>query len=299
MKKTYLTSVLVILSFILIGSLNVSWGGEVTVFGPKTYIRDKGKPTSVTSTFTAPPSFLEPFLVVKNGDNGKNRVSSAVVLVNNHEVLGPSDFNQNVALIRKPLNSLTSANTINVELRSEPGSFITISVVGKQNTPPVVNAGPDVTVTLLDGASLHGTVSDDGLPGPLVTTWSIINGPGTVTFGNPSSVNTTAHFSQSGTYLLRLTANDGALSASDDITVTVVDAPFIMTVALDEARSRYGSDRAGWRRSTHNRGEWHPLDVNPTSRRSRHGRDNLDHTRLGYRRIAVFRRAGCGSAIGP
>ena len=32
-----------------------------------------------------------------------------------------------------------------------------------------------------------------------------------------------ATFSQAGTYVLRLTANDGALTASDEVTVTVTD----------------------------------------------------------------------------
>jgi hypothetical protein len=55
--------------------------------------------------------------------------------------------------------------------------------------------------------------------------WSMVSGPGTVTFGNASAQDTTASFSQDGSYVLRLTASDGALSASDDVTVTVSPAP--------------------------------------------------------------------------
>ena len=57
--------------------------------------------------------------------------------------------------------------------------------------------------------------------GRVTTTWSKVSGPGTVTFGNPNAVDTTASFSAAGTYVLRLTANDSLLSSSDDITVTV------------------------------------------------------------------------------
>ncbi len=92
------------------------------------------------------------------------------------------------------------------------------------NTPPVVSAGPDQTITLPSNASLDGTVSDDGLPNPpgtVTTTWSKVSGPGTVTFGNPSAVDTIASFSVSGVYTLRLTANDSALSTSDDVIITV------------------------------------------------------------------------------
>jgi hypothetical protein len=95
---------------------------------------------------------------------------------------------------------------------------------GPGNQAPVVSAGSDQTITLPDSASLNGTVSDDGLPNPpgaVTTTWSKVSGPGTVTFGNPNVVDTTASFSAAGTYVLRLTGSDSALSSSDDATVTV------------------------------------------------------------------------------
>jgi hypothetical protein len=92
------------------------------------------------------------------------------------------------------------------------------------NQPPSANAGNDQTITLPNTATLSGAASDDGLPNPpavLTTTWSKISGPGTVTFGNANSLNTTASFSAAGVYVLRLTASDSLLSASDDVTVTV------------------------------------------------------------------------------
>jgi K319-like protein len=79
-------------------------------------------------------------------------------------------------------------------------------------------------VTLPNAASLNGSVSDDGLPNPpgaVTTTWSVVSGPGTVTFGDAGAVVTTASFSAAGTYVLRLTASDSVLSSSDDATVTV------------------------------------------------------------------------------
>ncbi len=91
------------------------------------------------------------------------------------------------------------------------------------NQPPSVSAGPDRTVTMSGAASLDGSVSDDSLPAPpsLTSTWSKFIGPGEVTFGNASAVDTTATFDLAGTYVLRLTANDGQLSTSDDMTVVV------------------------------------------------------------------------------
>ncbi|PYV41787.1 MAG: hypothetical protein DMG06_16150, partial [Acidobacteria bacterium] len=96
-------------------------------------------------------------------------------------------------------------------------------VVNAANQPPVVNAGPDLTLTLPNSATLNGAVSDDGLPtgGTLTITWSKVSGPGTVAFSNPNAMATTASFSATGTYVLRLTASDSVLSATDDATVAV------------------------------------------------------------------------------
>ncbi len=96
------------------------------------------------------------------------------------------------------------------------------------NQAPTVNAGSDQAITLPSSANLTGTATDDGLPNPpavLTTTWSSLSGPGTVNFGNANSLSTTASFSQAGTYVLRLSANDGELSATDDVSVTVGSAP--------------------------------------------------------------------------
>jgi len=96
------------------------------------------------------------------------------------------------------------------------------------NQAPVVNAGADQVITLPSSANLTGAASDDGRPNPpgvLTTTWSPVSGPGTVSFSNPSALNSTATFSASGAYVLRLTVSDGALAASDDVAVTVNPAP--------------------------------------------------------------------------
>jgi hypothetical protein len=93
---------------------------------------------------------------------------------------------------------------------------------GTTNNPPTASAGPDLSIDLAASASLDGTVTDDGNPsGTLTTTWTKVSGPGTVTFANANAVDTTATFSLAGSYVVRLTANDGQLSASDDAAITV------------------------------------------------------------------------------
>src|SRR5205823_6161287 len=72
------------------------------------------------------------------------------------------------------------------------------------NTAPLVNAGNAQTIPMPASAGLSGTAIDDGLPsGTLTTTWSKFSGPGTVSFGNPNALSTTATFSAAGTYVLR------------------------------------------------------------------------------------------------
>jgi hypothetical protein len=93
------------------------------------------------------------------------------------------------------------------------------------NVAPVVDAGSSPTVTFPGLATLAGTVADDGKPGPVSTTWSKVSGPGTVAFADATALSTTASFSAAGKYTLRLTATDGALSASDTVTVTVKSPP--------------------------------------------------------------------------
>jgi RHS repeat-associated protein/uncharacterized repeat protein (TIGR01451 family) len=93
------------------------------------------------------------------------------------------------------------------------------------NLPPLVKVGPDQTITLpVNMASLSGSATDDGLPAGSTLTflWSKVAGPGTVTFANATSPNTTATFSESGTYLLRLTASDSQLFGSAQMRVTVL-----------------------------------------------------------------------------
>jgi hypothetical protein len=90
------------------------------------------------------------------------------------------------------------------------------------NQAPVVNAGSAQNITLPASSTVTGTATDDGLPShTLTTTWKMSSGPGTVTFGNANLLSTTAFFSVSGTYVLTLSATDGALTSSSNVTITV------------------------------------------------------------------------------
>src|SRR5262249_59457666 len=98
---------------------------------------------------------------------------------------------------------------------SSPADAV-VPVIAK-NHAPVVSAGPDLTITLPNTATLNGTATDDGLPAGshLTVAWSKVSGPGTVTFSSPSTAVTTASFSVDGTYVVRLSASDGDLRSEE------------------------------------------------------------------------------------
>ena len=111
------------------------------------------------------------------------------------------------------------------------------------NTIPEVSGGDDAT-TSTGSADLDGTASDDGNPSPpgqLTAAWSKVSGPGTVTFGNPAALDTTASFSLGGEYVLRLTVSDSQMEAFDEVTVTYDAVPHI-----EYDRTDLGGGLSGW-----------------------------------------------------
>lgn len=140
--------------------------------------------------------------------------------------------------------SFTAVGSYTLRLTANDVQFnVTDDVVVNINTAPVVNAGADQTVTVATlanpAATLVGTVTDDGFPGPFTSTWSLVSGPGTVTFGTPAALSSTATFSAAGTYTLRLTANDGQLTGTDDVVVTVDASKHVGD--LDQTRTLLGT----------------------------------------------------------
>ena len=102
------------------------------------------------------------------------------------------------------------------------------------NQAPIVNAGADQTIILPnDTVNLDGSIAEDGLPsGTLLAAWSVLSGSGTVAFGDPNAVDTTATFSLPGVYVLQLTGDDTELISSDDVTITVDSAPVLTAIMV-------------------------------------------------------------------
>jgi hypothetical protein len=99
----------------------------LTHFGPESFVRNTGAPSPVVRTFNVPSAQGTFTLRVINGTGaGDNAVSSAVVDVNGTTILKANDFNQNVSQISRTLTNLAQgANTLSVELKSIPSSYLT------------------------------------------------------------------------------------------------------------------------------------------------------------------------------
>ncbi|HMD33484.1 MAG TPA: hypothetical protein VKH42_00885 [Vicinamibacterales bacterium] len=110
---------------------------DAVLFGPLTYARDTGQPRTVTRQFRVSYPLGESTLRVTN-----NGVTSGVVALNGHVILDPGDFaGRNASILLRKITLRNGTNQLDVELRSKPGTSLTIDVVGTvDDTPPAIKA---------------------------------------------------------------------------------------------------------------------------------------------------------------
>ena len=72
------------------------------------------------------------------------------------------------------------------------------------------------------GLQLAAEVTDDDAPGSWSVLWTRVSGPGTATFGQPTSLESTVQLSAAGRHVLRCTVTDaGGLQASAEVAIVV------------------------------------------------------------------------------
>ncbi len=233
-RSIFIHSSLIVSALILWGTTFV-WAAE-PIYGPKKFTRATGKPAVVIETFSAPNAAAHYRLIVLNGENGRNRVSSATVKINGTEILRERDFNQQVDRIERSV-SLSALNSISVELKSAPGSFIIITIECLDcsvitNHPPV--AQDQSATTDEDIAKPITLVATDSNGDAL--TYQIVAQPthGTLS-GTSSDLMYTPAAGYYGSDSFTFKANDGKLDsnlATVSITVTRVNHP---PVAQDQS----------------------------------------------------------------
>jgi len=233
-KPFFIYSAFVLITMIL-WSVNL-FSSPTTIYGSRKFTRSTGKPVIVTEAFSAPSTTAHYRLIVLNGENGKNRVSSATIKINGIEILRESDFNQQIDRIERSVSLLLS-NSISVQLKSAPGSFITIAIecldcLVITNHPPVAQ---EQTVTAdEDMAKAITLVATDPDGDPL--TYQIVTQPvhGALS-GMPPSVTYTPTTRFYGSDNFTFKANDGKADstiATVSITITHVNHP---PVAQDQS----------------------------------------------------------------
>ncbi|HMN27914.1 MAG TPA: chitobiase/beta-hexosaminidase C-terminal domain-containing protein, partial [Caldilineaceae bacterium] len=183
---------------------------------PANPVKNAGVPTflgSVAVTLSAPTTGAEIRYTVDGSEPGPN-----APLYN-----GPLTLNKTTLLRAKTY--------FNGQVSFASSAYYPIDPAAA-NQPPVVEANllpfvyPEAELMLPNNQiGLYGSAEDftlTGSSGALATTWSVASGPTGVTFAAAHALRTVATFTQPGEYVLRLTADDGMMSASADALVTVL-----------------------------------------------------------------------------
>ncbi len=113
--------------------------------------------------------------------------------------------------------------TVHDNLGATGSDDVTV-LVSASNIPPVVNAGPDITLNLPTMSTvITATASDpDGTISSYL--WTQESGPGTAALSNQSTISLTASDLVAGTYTFRLTVTDNSSATSFDEVKVIVNA---------------------------------------------------------------------------
>ncbi len=238
-----------VLLIVLFFFSKLAFADNYTLFGSKVYQRDSGDPVIETDFFSVANTQREFVLKINNGgqldnfdrvDADYNSVTSAIITINGVQVVSPNELNKNVDFIEKPI-ILSSNNTISVELRSKPGSALSITVEG-MNSPPQITSTPVIT-TIEDSLYSYDVDAIDMDPGDVIT-YHLANAPSGMTIDNDSGlIRWTPGFDDSGTYDVVIDALDeiGEID-SQSFTLTVEnlnrEPAFTSTPVIDSTQGQ-------------------------------------------------------------
>lgn len=167
---------------------------------------------------------------------------------------GPGEVHFSNAGLANTVAMFTDPGTYVLRLTASDGlresySDVTVTVLAASNRAPVVDAGRDIVLNDSNRVTLRGTASDDGNPhGYLETQWRLISGPGAVNISSPTSLITDVQFNAKGIYVLELRADDGELTSSDQVVVTVNHAmpvsPLLVHLEMNDLQTTDSSQHA-------------------------------------------------------
>src|SRR5574341_1496403 len=127
------------------------------VYGHVKFERTDGSPDAVQNNFSLSKINGNYTLYVKNGDGENNPSSSSLIWLNGEKVVRTNEFSQNVRLITKNI-PVQQTNQLEVEMRSKPGSYITLWV--EDETPVIRIISPWDDTVSNEPIRISGTVTD-------------------------------------------------------------------------------------------------------------------------------------------
>ncbi len=180
--------------------------GKHFVFGPKKFEREKGKPKIESVSFRTHEGGSNFTMKIENGGwRGRNRVSSAQIILNGEEVFSSSDFNQQTGILERRV-SLKPQNVLKVKLNGKHDSFIFIAITKTGSGQP-----SDVTVPNIVGLGLEAARND--ITSASLTIGTITNAySSTVPNGSVISQNPASGASVAKGSAIALTVSQGAAS---------------------------------------------------------------------------------------
>jgi hypothetical protein len=128
------------------------------VFGPTPFVKTEPGPEVFTDTFASPAAGGYA-LWVANGDDA-GRVHAATVAINGVVIVTESDFRRPAERFWKPVGLLAGQNFLTVQLKGDPGSYVTLAILPVNVQPDLVagrlvlpwGAGPQIVLSLKNGS---------------------------------------------------------------------------------------------------------------------------------------------------
>ena len=218
-KRTLITAI----SLFWVLAAQASWA-ELLVFGPQIYTRSTEKPQKIVKTFSVQNPGKKFTLSVQGVELSPGKMAGTVIELNGVQVVGPNEFSKDVTTVRKAVK-LQKQNKIAVEVQSEPGTWVGVSILGPERPSVKSMIGPK-------GGTVHlkGFVSVIFPAGALKT-----NTP--VTVSVTSSPETAEDFNETAEgpripYEIRINSGNVGPATSFDVVLDVPDS-FINSLPPD------------------------------------------------------------------
>jgi RHS repeat-associated protein len=166
-------------------SLRQSCCWTTLVFGPERFNRTNGSPNVYSRTIAGHAGSA--ILRLVNGDGqGTDAVSSATITIDGQQVFTPPQFNQQVHTLSVPI-TLAASSTLRVELRSSPGSYLTLSILS-QDCRPLTASFATATSEATEGGAQPAIAVVLNRPSPQPITLPVSVNGGTATLGTDATL---------------------------------------------------------------------------------------------------------------